>query len=81
MRKNKQINIDLVEIIQNEFNQLPKYEKEKKLQKKVVCQHEIHNFLEIILLVLSRRQGKIFIMKFMNLNYNKNIYKSFNLNK
>ena len=26
-------------------------------------------------------QGKIFIMKFMNLNYNKYIYKSFNLNK
>ena len=81
MRKNKQINIDLAEIIQNEFNQLPKYEKEKKLQKIVVCYHEIHSFLEIILLVLSRRQGKIFIMKFMNLNYNKYIYKSFNLNK
>ena len=81
MRKNKQINIDLVEIIQNEFNQFPKYEKEKKLQKKVVCHHQIHNFLEIILLALSLRQGKIFIMKFMNLNYNKYIYKSFNLNK
>ena len=33
MRKNKQINIDLVEIIQNEFNQLPKYEKEKNFKK------------------------------------------------
>jgi len=51
MRKNKQINIDLAEIIQNEFNQLPKYEKEKKLQKKVVCHHEIHSFLEMFFLV------------------------------
>ena len=51
MRKNKQINIDLVEIIQNEFNQLSKYEKEKKLQKKVICQHEIHSFSEMFFLV------------------------------
>ena len=51
MRKNKQINIDLAEIIQNEFNQLPKYEKEKKDQKIVVCHHEIHSFLEIFFLV------------------------------
>ena len=35
MRKNKQINIDLAEIIQNEFNQLPKYVKEKNFKKKL----------------------------------------------
>ena len=33
--KNKPINIPSAKIIQNKFNHLPKYKKEKKLQKKI----------------------------------------------
>ena len=39
--KNKSINIASAKIIQNKFNHLPKYRKEKKLQKKFVCQPSI----------------------------------------
>ena len=39
--KNKPINIASAEIMRNKFNRLPKYKKEKKLQKKFVCQPPI----------------------------------------
>ena len=64
MGKIRSINIDSAKIIKNKFNHLPKYKKEKKLQKKV-CLSTINKILNKFI-SKPKKMRKVFVLSEKN---------------
>ena len=72
--KNKPINIASAKIIQNKYNRLPKYKKEKKFQKKV-CLSIINKILNKFI-SKPKKMRKVFVLSEKNKEQRYNLPKT-----